>query len=222
MGVIWVLCGYLLGSIPFAYIVIKILRGIDIRLYGTRNVGGSNVFENVSRPAVVVVGVLDMAKAGFAYWMGMKLNLGLAVSLASGLAAVVGHDWPLYLRFHGGRGLSACLGVLVVAFPLGFVWTLLMTAMGYLFRKNAAITLAGFVTLPALAHYTGQPRALVWATLGMLLLIILKRLEANREPLPPGRERWEVLARRLLLDRDIEDWKSWAHRRPEPQDERPG
>ncbi len=212
---LWILCSYLLGSIPFAYIVSKALRGIDIRRYGTRNVGGSNVFENVSKPAVVVVGVLDMAKAGFAYWMGVRLGLGLGLSLAAGLAAIVGHDWPIYLRFHGGRGLSPSLGVLIVAYPLGFFWALLMIAAGFFTRKNATLALAGFLTLPALAYFTGQPRQLVWATVAMLLLVIIKRLEANREPLPAGPERWQVLARRLLLDRDIQDWERWAHRRPD-------
>jgi len=215
IAILWILFGYLLGSVPFAYLAGKILRGIDIRRYGTRNVGGSNVYENVSKPAVVVVGILDMAKAGFAYWVGMRLGLGLGVSLAAGLAAIIGHDWPLYLRFHGGRGLSTSLGVLLLVFPLGFLWVLFMTAMGYLFGKNAAITLSGVVTVPAWAHFTRQPREVVWATLAMLVLTVIKRLEANREPLPRGRERWEVLARRVLLDRDIEDWENWAHRRPE-------
>jgi glycerol-3-phosphate acyltransferase PlsY len=215
LAILWILCGYLLGSIPFAYIAGKILRGIDIRHYGTHNVGGSNVYVNVSKPAIVIVGILDMAKAGFAYWMGMRLGMGLGISLAAGVAGIVGHDWPIYLRFHGGRGLSASMGVLVMAFPLGFIWTLFMTAMGYLFGKNAAITLAGIVTLPALAHYTSQPREVAWTTAVILLLVVVKRLEANREVLPPGHERWQVLARRVLLDRDIEDWETWAHRRPD-------
>jgi len=214
LHILWVLIGYLMGSIPFAYLAGRLMRGIDIRRYGTHAVTGSNVYENVSRPAVVVVGLLDMGKAALPTWLGLRLGLGLPTALASGLAAVVGHNWPLYLGFHGGRGIGSCLGVLTVAFPLGFPWMLVALAIGRLLR-NPVMPLVGFVTLPMLAHITGQPPAMVWACVGMFFLIVAKRLEANREPLPPGSERWRVLARRLLLDRDIEDWETWAHRRPE-------
>lgn len=211
---LWVLVGYLMGSIPFAYLAGRLIRGIDIRKYGTRNVGGSNVFENVSRPAIVVVGLLDVGKAALPTWLGLRMGWGLPTALASGLAAVVGHDWPLYLGFHGGRGIGSCLGVLLVAFPWGVVWLLLFLLFGWRLR-NAGITLVGFITLPVLARVTGQPPEVVWACAAMLLLVAIKRLEANREPLPAGSERWRVLLRRLLLDRDIDDWEAWAHRRPE-------
>ena len=81
--------------------------------------------------------------------------------------------------------------------------------------RNAGVTLVGFLTLPVLAHVTGQPAEVVWACAAMFALIVIKRLEANREPLPTGPERWRVLLCRLLLDRDIEDWETWAHRHPE-------
>jgi glycerol-3-phosphate acyltransferase PlsY len=208
-----VLLGYLAGSIPFAYLAGRLVRGIDIRQYGTRAVTGSNVYENVSRPGIVVVGLLDMGKAALPTWLGLRLGLGMPTALASGLAAVAGHNWPLYLGFHGGRGIGSCLGVLTVAFPLGFPWMLVALAIGRLLR-NPVMPLVGFAALPMLAHVTGQPPAMVWACVAMLLLIIVKRIEANRESLPEGQERWRTLLRRLLLDRDIDNWEAWAHRRP--------
>jgi glycerol-3-phosphate acyltransferase PlsY len=215
---LWIVAGYLMGSIPFAYLAGRLLRGIDIRRYGTKTVGGSNVYENVSKPAVVVVGVLDMAKAGLATWLGIRLGLGLPAALASGLAAVAGHNWPLSLGFHGGRGIGTCLGILTVVFPLGFVWMLLFLLIGWLLN-NAMLPLLGFITLAALSHFTGQSIAMTLAVVGMFLLTIAKRLEANRAPLPPTREeKRAVLLRRLLLDRDIEDWQVWAHRKPEQTD----
>ena len=218
LRLLWIVAGYLMGSIPFAYLAGRLLRGIDIRHYGTKTVGGSNVFENVSKPAVVVVGVLDMTKAGLATWLGLRLGLGLPIALLSGLAAVAGHNWPITLHFHGGRGIGACLGILFVVFPLGFLWMLLTLLSGWLL-SNAMLPLLGFITLPALAFYSGQPIAMAWAGVGMLLLTIAKRIEANRSPLPRAHaERRDVLLRRLLLDRDIEDWKVWAHRKPEQAD----
>jgi glycerol-3-phosphate acyltransferase PlsY len=213
LRVLVVLSGYLTGSIPFAYLAGRLIRGIDIRQYGSRAVTGSNVYENVSRPAVIVVGLLDMGKAALPTWLGLRLGLGLPTALAAGLAAVIGHNWPLYLGFHGGRGIGSCLGVLTVAFPPGLPWMLVALALGWRLR-NPVLPLAGFVTLPVFAHTIGQPPATVWACAAMLLLIVTKRLEANRQPLPEGREKWQILLRRLLLDRDIDDWETWAHRRP--------
>jgi glycerol-3-phosphate acyltransferase PlsY len=214
LRVLCVLLGYLAGSIPFAYLAGRLIRGVDIRQYGSRAVTGSNVYENVSRPAVVVVGLLDMGKAALPTWLGLRWGLGLPTGLAAGLAAVVGHNWPLYLGFHGGRGIGSCLGVLTVAFPLGFPWMLVALALGWRLRQPV-LPLAGFITLPLFAHLTGQPPAVVWACVAMLLLIVTKRIEANRQPLPEGRERWRTLRRRLLLDRDMDDWETWAHRRPD-------
>ncbi|RLC59339.1 MAG: glycerol-3-phosphate acyltransferase, partial [Chloroflexota bacterium] len=77
LHILWVLIGYLMGSIPFAYLAGRLMRGIDIRRYGTHAVTGSNVYENVSRPAVVVVGLLDMGKAALPTWLGLRLGLGL-------------------------------------------------------------------------------------------------------------------------------------------------
>jgi len=207
----WIVLGYLIGSIPFAYLAGRLIGGKDIRRYGTRNLGGSNVFEQVSRPAAVAVGLLDGIKALLPTWAGLRLGLGLPVALGAGLAAVAGHNWSLYMRFHGGRGIASCMGVLLVSFPLGFGWMLLTILIGA-FLRTAAINLIGFIALPVLAYAVGQPPAMVWACVGMLILIVAKRLEANREQMPEGEERWRVLLRRVLLDRDIEDWEAWVRR----------
>jgi hypothetical protein len=94
-----------------------------------------------------------------------------------------------------------------------FLWVLPALVIGAI-PRNPVIILVGLLTPPVLAHVTGQPPVTVWASGGMLALVVLKRLEANREPLPAGSERWRVLARRLLLDRDIEDWEAWVSRPP--------
>ena len=86
--------------------------------------------------------------------------------------------------------------------------------LGYLLH-HAAANLIGLATLPLFAWALGQPPAVIAAGATMFLIVSLKRLEANREPLPPGKERWQVLKRRWLLDRDVEDWETWISRRPE-------
>ena len=212
--VLAVIFGYLVGSVPFAYLAGRWVGGIDIRKVGTRSVSGSNVYEQVARWLIVVVGLLDIGKAALATWLPLRLRVGLWAAAAAGLAAVVGHDWPLYLRFQGGRGLSTCLGVLAVVFPWGALWELTAIGIGYMLH-HPAVNLFGLAALPLLAWLLKQPPAVIVVGAGAFFIVSLKRLEANREPLPPGRERWQVLKRRWLLDRDIEDWKEWVSRRPQ-------
>ena len=215
--VLLVVFGYLLGSIPSAHIAGRRLRGIDLRQYGSGTVSGTGVYHHVAKWAVVVVGLFDIAKAAFPTWLGLRLGLGLPVALAAGLAAVAGHNWPLYLSFKGGRGLGAFMGMMLVTYPLATLLLLASLGIGKLLKGTAVVSLAAVAVLPLLSWATGQPSALTWACLGMLLITALKRLEANRIPLPPGTERRQVLMRRLLMDRDVGAREAWVGRSPEDE-----
>ncbi|HID88051.1 MAG TPA: glycerol-3-phosphate acyltransferase [Anaerolineae bacterium] len=217
MAILIVLFGYLLGSVPSAYIAGRLLRGIDLRQYGSGTVSGTGVYYHVAKWAVVAVGLFDIAKAAFPTWLGLRLGLGLPVALAAGLAAVVGHNWPLYLGFKGGRGISTFMGTLLFTFPQGSLFLLIALGIGRLFRYTALAALLALVTLPFVSRAAGQPSAVTWACLGMLLITVVKRLEANRIPLPPGAERRRVLVRRLLLDRDVGARGEWTTRQPGAQ-----
>ena len=211
--------GYLLGSIPAAYLAGRWLRGRDIRGYGSGTVSGSMVWEHVARWAVVPVGLFDMGKAALPAWLGLQLGLGMPTAMAAGMAAVAGHNWPLYLRFVGGRGLGTFMGLLLVIFPWGFPWMLAFLAVGWLLGDSAPWALASLVTLPILGYIIEGPGMLVPATVAMLLITLVKRVEANRRPLPADRrERRRVIARRLLLDRDIASHREWLEREPDVQE----
>ena len=86
------------------------------------------------------------------------MGLGLWVALAAGLAAVVGHNWPFYLGFKGGRGLATMIGMLLVVFPWSALWLLVALGLGRLFRYTAPVALVGVATLPFLGWVTAQPR----------------------------------------------------------------
>jgi len=215
-SILVVLGGYLLGSIPTAYLVTKWFAKRDIRQYGSGTVSGSMVYEHVARWAVVPVGLFDMAKAAFPAWLALYLDLGLPTSAAAGLAAVAGHNWPIFLRFTGGRGLGAFMGVLAVIFPWGFPWMLVFLAVGWRLGDSAPWALASLVTLPIFSYLIDGPGVVAPATGVMLLLTLAKRLEANRRPLPPpGPERRQVILRRLLFDRDIASHADWIRREPD-------
>ncbi|MDH7490687.1 MAG: glycerol-3-phosphate acyltransferase, partial [Anaerolineae bacterium] len=185
------------------------------RRYGSGTVSGTGVYYHVSRPAVVAVGVLDIAKVWLPTWLGLRWGLGLGAALVAGLAAMIGHNWPVYLRFHGGRGHSSIIGIMLAVFPWGFPWLLAFMALGRLMGQTALFSLLGIATLLLLVAFTGQPTEVIWATVAMLAITLAKRLEANRRPLPPpGLERRRVLLRRLLFDRDVGVREAWDQRTP--------
>jgi len=214
--VLLVLGAYMVGSVPGAYLAGRLLRGIDLRQYGSGTVSGSMVYEHVARWAIVPVALFDIGKVILAAWMGLRLGLGQPVALAAGLAATVGHNWPIYLGFKGGRGIGGSLGILLVLFPWGTLWILILLAIGWRLGDSAPLALLGLVTLPLLGPLTGGPPILLPAAILMTILALVKRLEANRRPLPPrGPERRRVIVRRLLLDRDIASHRDWIDRRPD-------
>lgn len=212
---LWLAAGYLLGSIPFSYLLARAVKGIDLRQYGSGNVGGSNVGVWLGLWATVVAGLSDVLKAAIPVWLALRLGWGLPVALATGLAAVIGHSWSLYLGFSGGRGLSAWLGTLAVTFFPGAVYFLGWLALGRLARMTATGALVGLVTLPLFAWCMDRPPAVMVACGVALVITLLKRLEANRLPLPvePAARR-RVLLYRLVLDRDVGPREEWTRRVP--------
>ena len=212
----WVLLlvvGYLLGSIPTGYLVARWMKGIDLRQYGSGTVSGSMVYEHVSRWVGVPVGLFDVFKAALPTWLGLQMGYGEFAAAAAGFAALLGHNWPVYLKFTGGRGLSPFMGILLVLFPWGDAWLLAFLATGFFLGDSAPWALAGIVSMPLLVWLLGGSPVLYWLILGMLVITLVKRLEANRRPLPPpGAERRRVIRLRLIYDRDISDHRLWIDR----------
>lgn len=206
---------YLVGSVPTSYIAGRWLKGIDLRRHGSGTVSGTSVYYHVSRPAVVVVGVLDIAKVWLPTWLGLRWGLGLGPALVAGLAAMIGHNWPIYLGFHGGRGHSSILGIMLAVFPWAFPWLLAFMAVGRALGQTALLSLVGIATLPLLVALAGQPAQVTWASIATLVITIAKRLEANRRPLPAqSTERRRVLLRRFFFDRDVGPRETWDRRAP--------
>jgi len=117
LSVLSILIAYLLGSIPFAYITGK-LTGLDVRRVGDKNVGTFNVFRHAGWGAGIATLVADVGKGSLAIVVAKLFSMPELVVFGAGVAAVIGHNWPVFLRFRGGRGLAVVIGVLLALLPI--------------------------------------------------------------------------------------------------------
>jgi len=130
-GFIAIIIGYLLGSIPSAYIATRLAKSKDIRQLGGGNVGGLNVFREVGPWPALAAGIVDVSKGAaavaIAHWL---LAVPPLFVLLAGLAAVVGHNWMVFLKFSGGKGMGPTVGALAMVMPLYGYWQGLLIFFG--------------------------------------------------------------------------------------------
>ena len=206
---------YFFGAIPTAYLVARLVRGVDLRQFGSGAVTSSNVGELLGKWAAASVGVTDILKGAAPIWAARALDLGLAEQMAIGLATIAGHNWSVFLRFHGGRGLTIVIGVLLAAAPMELLLFALVAIFGVTFFRNVPLFL-GLATLllPVWSFTLEEEAPLLWGTGIMVTLVIIKRLTGNRLDGLPPKGKFRVLLTRLLYDRDIRDRETWVRRGP--------
>jgi glycerol-3-phosphate acyltransferase PlsY len=180
-GIIAIVLGYLLGSIPTAYIVTRLVRGEDVRRLGGGNVGGLNVLREVGPAAAAVVAVVDLAKGAaavaIAFWL---LNVSLPFVLAAAVAAVVGHNWMVWLKFSGGKGMGAAIGGLLVllpiyGYPLGLAFFFAVVLILFAITRNVALSMGvGLLSLPFIAWLGMQSAQFVIYSVVLGLIILAK------------------------------------------------
>ena len=206
---------YLLGSVPTAYIAGKLIRGIDVRKHGSGSVSGSNVWASVARWAVVPVGIADILKGLIPVFIAHLADFSVGAQGIVGLAAIAGHNWSIFLRFTGGRGIATTMGVLILMAR----WELLVFVVVWLLclallRNSPLGALLGGVSLPFASLGFGEPLALTLCLMGMVLLMMTKRLIANWSFDALAGEWKQVALYRILLDRDVRAREAWIHRKP--------
>lgn len=222
LGLALVPAAYLVGSVPSAFLLARYLRNIDIRDYGSGNVGASNVMEHVGLRTGIALGVFDtLFKGTMPVLAASLLGQGLAVQGAVAVAAIAGHNWSAYLKFTGGRGISIGIGVLLgmgLWVELG-VGLLLIGLMGRVVMKDTGLwSLVSFLALPVTAILVGRDPEVVYMLGAMAVLLVIKRLVGNWEW--PSNERYgpaRVLLHRFLWDRDVPRQEAWTGRMPEPE-----
>ncbi|MBM4447348.1 MAG: glycerol-3-phosphate acyltransferase [Chloroflexi bacterium] len=152
---------YLLGSIPFAYIIGR-LSGLDVRKVGDRNVGTFNVFRHAGLVAGIATLIADVGKGALAILVAKVLSGHELVVFGAGVAAVIGHNWPVFLRFRGGRGLAVVIGVLLALLPREMVISAAIAIAVLFATKNSVwFGVALFIPLVLLCWFFGEPVSLL-------------------------------------------------------------
>jgi glycerol-3-phosphate acyltransferase PlsY len=210
---------YLIGSIPTGYLVARYVAGIDIRDYGSGNVGASNVIEHVGKWQGILQGAFDcLVKGLLPVALGKLVGVDLWVLGAAGFVALVGHNWSPYLRLTGGRGVSVTIGA---ALGLGLFWEILILGLAVftigrlLSRDTGFWTFAALLALPVTAFAFRRESEIILTIVLICLMMFLKRLTANWERPPSEYPLRRVLMYRLVWDRDVPKRAEWTERRPD-------
>jgi glycerol-3-phosphate acyltransferase PlsY len=185
--------GYLLGAIPFGLVLTRLAGLGDIRKIGSGNIGATNVLRTGNKPLALAVLMLDSGKGAIAVLLAAQA--GEDAALAAGLGAVLGHLFPVWLGFKGGKGVATTLGTLLaLAWPVGLIACAVWLAVAVIFRISSAAALTAVATTPVAALFLKTPTlaltalliaALVWykhaANIGRLLKGTEPRISLSRK-----------------------------------------
>ena len=183
-----IVLGYLAGSVPFAYLLAR-LRGVDVRVAGSGNVGAANVLRTTGAWRGVIVMALDVAKGISAVTLANAMAGSAAIIALSGAAAVVGHIYPVWLGFHGGKGVAVAAGVFTMLTPLATAAAAaIFLTIAWVTRYISLASISATCALPPMAWIFGAPDAVVVSAAGTALLILFRH-RSNWQRLRMGTER---------------------------------
>ena len=181
------LASYLLGSIPFSYLVAR-TRGVDVRTVGSGNVGATNVMRSAGKAAGIAAFVLDAAKGALAALLARKVATGAAVPPLAAVSAIVGHMYPVWLGFRGGKGVATGAGAFLPLAPLATVAGLVAFALATAVTRYVSVgSMAGAIVLAASAAALGAPWP-VWLSAAAMASLIVWKHRQNIRRLADGTE----------------------------------
>ncbi|QKG85954.1 glycerol-3-phosphate 1-O-acyltransferase PlsY [Kroppenstedtia pulmonis] len=170
-----VLISYLLGSISTSYWITKLLKGTDIRSQGSGNAGATNMLRVVGKGPAAIVFILDMLKGMAAVGIASLMDVDPAVIMLSGLAAVVGHNWPIFLGFRGGKGIATTIGVMILLTFLAAVIAGVVAILIILLTRYVSLGSLFFAAiLPLLIAVLDYPTSFIYISLLVTLLAFLR------------------------------------------------
>jgi glycerol-3-phosphate acyltransferase PlsY len=199
------LIAYLLGSIPFGYLLVRTFRGQDIRLTGSGNIGATNVARSGAKGLGIATLVLDALKGVLAVWLAYQLarskyNLcgdfrehacvpALRLMCVAALFAVLGHVFPVWLRFKGGKGVATALGVFCILFPKAVLISLAIFILVVAVTRYVSLgSILGAIAFPVAAYFLQAPDAVSLAITSLIALIVVSKHHQNISRLLKGTE----------------------------------
>jgi glycerol-3-phosphate acyltransferase PlsY len=212
---------YLLGSIPMSFLVAR-SRGVDLRKQGSQQVGGGNLWRTTSRTFGVLVGIFDFLKGALMLFCAWKWGLDAGLQFFVGTGAIIGHNWPVFLRFHGGRGIATTLGIIIFLPIINrsdiTFWPLIAcgaVGIGSLiyFRRTPVPVLLALIAMPIISAVVKEPLLVNLGYTAILLIAVLKRLTAQASTEKRQISMIQLLLNRFLYDRDVSNRADWVHRK---------
>ncbi len=188
-NVVSVLLGYGVGSLPLGHWLTTRFRGVDLRSVGSGNVGTTNAYRAAGLSMAIAILLLDIAKGAGTVLLAARLSGGGAVPVFAGVAAVLGHVYPVFLHFRGGKGVATAAGVFSIVAPLATLiamsgFTIIVWSTRYVSLGSVVAT----ASLPALAWITDAPVSVIVGCL-LVAALVIARHRANLRRLHSGTER---------------------------------
>lgn len=181
---------YLLGSIPFGYIIGRLFKKVDIREFGSGNIGASNAFRILGPPLASLVLIGDIGKGIFSIYLVQCLNIdNLLVLTIAGLAVICGHNWSIFLGFKGGKGIATTFGVVLALNPTIAVLAVIVWGIVIITTRYASLSsICAVISIFVFTILFKQPYEYIAFSVIILVLGIFKHKE-NIERLKSGKER---------------------------------
>jgi len=193
-----IICGYLLGSIPSAYIAARLKKKVDIRDVGSKNMGSMNVYYEVGRVEAVLVLLVDVAKGiGTIILARYWLEVPLVFQLLSGLAAVIGHAFPVFLKFRGGKGGATTFGILLFLMPKAIPFFLGVALIALIATRNFTFCYSvTFIVFPFIAWLIYHSTPLTIFSIGLPVLVGVGYIPRLKEMHAEGGGDWRKVIKR--------------------------
>jgi glycerol-3-phosphate acyltransferase PlsY len=184
-----IVLSYLIGSISFSVVLAKLLKGIDIRQHGSGNAGATNTLRVLGKGPAIMVLVLDILKGIAAIWLGVWLGNGSEwVPAICGLAAIVGHNWPIYFHFRGGKGIATTIGVMATLSFLPALYAGVFAILSIVLTRYVSLGSLIFVFLTPIFLGLLQPiNSVFWSSL-VICIFAFWRHRSNIVKLMHGKE----------------------------------
>ena len=193
---------YIIGSFPSAYIAGRLRGGVDIRQTGSRNMGAMNVFYKLGFVEGLLVLVVDIGKGAAAVALARFLGVPEVVQLLAGVAVVLGHGFPIFLKFRGGKGGATCIGVLIFLMPWGIPFYAAIFGLTLLITRFPTLSYSvAFLCFPFVAWFSYHRWEFIVFSLGLMLFPFLRYIPRIKEMRAKGGSWQHVVRRKGIKDR---------------------